>query len=92
MSNEVKKKQEHGAYGTIKISKYVINFLCMYKPYNSNFELSSKWILTKNLNLKKKKKFVCVCVGGGGGGGVEGSAEMKIVCQSNHLHNVEHVV
>ena len=42
VSNEVKKKQEHGAYGTIKISKYVINFLCMYKPYNSNFELSSK--------------------------------------------------
>ena len=50
-------------------------YLLKYKPYKSNFELSSKWILTR-IQIREKKKsffflfcFVCVCVWGGGGGG-----------------------
>ena len=56
---------------------------------------------------KKKNIFfvevegVCVCVGGGGGGGGRGGTETKTVSQtvktgiiqnSNHLHDVKHVV
>ena len=41
------------------------------KPYKINFELSSKWILTKNPNPGFTFScvcVVCVCVWGGGGG------------------------
>ena len=49
-----------------------------YKPYNSNFELSSKWILAKNPNLKKNFLCVYVCVcGGGGGRGAGGGFQPK---------------
>ena len=41
----------------------------MYKPYNSNFELSSKRIFTKNPNQKKKNIIIIFFFGGGGGGG-----------------------
>ena len=41
--------------------------LLKYKPYKSNFELSSKWIWTKNPNLEKKNFFFLGWGGGGGG-------------------------
>ena len=47
-----------------KMCEYILK----YKPYRSNFELSSKWILTKNPNLK-----IFFFLGGGGGGaGLQG--------------------
>ena len=45
-----------------------------YKPYNSNFELSGKWILNKESISEQKKN-----VDGSGGreGGVEGTLKPK---------------
>ena len=44
--------------------------LLKYKPYKSNFELSSKWILTKKQRIQiQGKKIFFLAVGGGGGGG-----------------------
>ena len=42
---------------------WITSHVLKYKPYDSNFELSSKWILTKNQNLKEKKN-VGLKVGG----------------------------
>ena len=54
-----------------------INKLLKYKPYDSNFVLSSKSILAKNPNLKKK-----FFLGGGGGGKVGFRPE-----KNNNKHN-----
>ena len=56
---------------TDNIPKYIDTF--QYKPCNSNFELSSKCILTKNLNLN-----YFLFVGPRGGG-------TKTVCQYARL-------
>ena len=50
--------------------------LFKHKPYNFYIRLSSKRILTKNLNLI----FFVDVVGRGGGGG--GGTETKTVCQT----------
>ena len=55
--------------GTNNISKYVNNFSSK-NPYNSNFEFSSKRILTRNPNLIF---FFC----GGGGGGCRGGCQQR---------------
>ena len=55
----------------------------------------------ESLSEKKKMRMGVGWGGGGGGGGGEGNTETKTVCQtvkrgkiqnSNHLHNVKHVV
>ena len=69
-------------------------WLLKYVPYNSNFELSSKWILTKNPNLKRKK--YGIERGCKGGGTVSKTVSQAVkrgkIQNSNHLNNVKHVV
>ena len=54
-------------------------YLLKYKPYKSNFEFSSKWILTKNPNPEFFFQGVC------GGGGRDMNTRAAISFYTKHI-------